>query len=126
MKVVNVYFKSVLQNTFVTVTEDFTKKVIWIQSLGRLSFHNKQKSLFEAFRLIIANAFNYILNNNLQIKCLYLNRVPKMKIKLINKYFGELNIQKIKLIQKISHNGCRSKKLKHLRSKKLWKNKFKL
>ena len=124
MQQINLYFKFVLRNVFITVLKN--NNILWNQSMGKLSFKNKNKTLLEGFKLMVISVVNYITTHNLKLNCIYLNYLPKIKLKIIKKYFNLLEIQKIKLIQKFNHNGCRLKKKKRSRNKISLRNKFKL
>lgn len=121
---IDLYFKFVLRNVFVTILKN--KNIIWNQSMGKLLFKNKNKTLLEGFKLLVISIINYIMTHNLILNCIYFNYLPKIKLKIIKKYFNLLEVQKIKLIQKFNHNGCRLKKKKRSKKKIYFANKFKL
>ena len=124
MQHINLYFKFVLRNVFVTIVKK--KRILWNQSMGKLLFKNKNKTLLEGFKLLVISIVNYISKHNLILNCIYLNYLPKIKLKIIKKYFNFLEVQKIKLVQKFNHNGCRLKKQKRSRNNIFLRNKFKL
>lgn len=113
-----------LRNVFVTIVKK--KRILWNQSMGKLLFKNKNKTLLEGFKLLVISIVNYISKHNLILNCIYLNYLPKIKLKIIKKYFNFLEVQKIKLVQKFNHNGCRLKKQKRSRNNIFLRNKFKL
>ena len=114
MRLINLYIKCVLNNVFITIVQSNNNKVIYNQSMGKFSFFHRNKHKLEAFKFLVSHIENYIQLNSFIIQHLNFFDIPRSKFKIIKKVFKEYHINQIQIIQKISYNGCRSKKKKSM------------
>lgn len=118
--------KFVINNVFVTLIRVSSKKVLLTQSLGKRLFLNKNKRMSEAFNVLLTYVVNFIKNNSLNIHKIFLNNFLYHRYKNFKEHFQIIDYNQIQIVNKINHNGCRTKKLTRKRNYKFKLNKFKL
>lgn len=107
------------RNNFFLIISNLLGKVLFIKNSGVLGFKNMNKKDIEAFRLILLNGLKFILKFE-DKKKIFLKLEGQKKSLLREVYKQLLNLSKkfnfkilgITLVNKISFNGCRKKKIK--------------
>lgn len=112
-KIIFVHFK-ILRGNFFLLISDYLGKLLFNKSCGCLGFKNIQKRSKESFLNLISLGIQFLLNlestNQLLIK---MEGITSSFLYLIQNKFinvlesNNIKIFSIKLINKISHNGCR-------------------
>lgn len=112
-KVTYIHIKFLRGNFFLLISND-SRELVFNKSCGNLGFKNIQKRSKEAFRMLLSAAIQYLLNSDLQSKLLIkIEGCKKEFLTEVNNQFiavlksCNVNIFAVKLINKISHNGCR-------------------
>jgi hypothetical protein len=122
MAYVDFYIKFLKNNVFITLYQSSNSKVLLVRSTGTLGFKNKAKSLLEGFNLLLVRTIHFSNINGLKLNMLSLDGMYKHHKYFILDNFNSLPFNTVKIVSKISHNGCRLKKVrsnKHSKTKLL-------
>ena len=108
----------IFRNNYYLILSNSLGKILFIKNSGNLGFKNTNKKNIESLKLLFSNVFQYIfkLKENKKIflkiegsKKKILRDIYKQFLKIINKY--KIKILGLLIINKITFNGCRKKKL---------------
>lgn len=104
----------ILRGNFFLLISNESGKLIFNKSCGNLGIKNIQKRTKESFQNLLLLGTQYLLNLNENFKVfIKLEGAKKTVLQLIYSNFIKIlkncniNIFSVKLINKISHNGCR-------------------
>ena len=104
----------VLRGNFFVLISNQSKKLIFNKSCGNLGFKNIQKRTKDAFQNLLSASLQYLLNLSTKNKILIkiegtkkdtLNEIHTQFIRVLKSY--KFVVFALRLINKISHNGCR-------------------
>lgn len=108
----------IFRNNFFLIISNMLGKVLFIRNSGMLGFKNMNKREIETFKIILLSSLKFILTLKkkkifLKLegqKKFFLREIYKQLLNLLNKF--NIKILGLSIINKISFNGCRKKKIK--------------
>jgi ribosomal protein S11 len=107
-----IYIK-VLRGNFFLLISNKSGELVFNKSCGNLGFKNIQKRSKEAFQNLLLSGIQYVLNlGNTYKLFISIDGAKKINLQLIYTKFISilklhLRIFAVRLINKVSHNGCR-------------------
>jgi ribosomal protein S11 len=112
--ILTVHIKCLRSNFFIIIS-NIVGNVLFSKSSGDLGFKNTQKRTKDAFTelLIVASQFIVRLGNNIKVflkvegvlKNLFFKQINFQLLKTLQTH--NISVLSLRLINKISHNGCR-------------------